>query len=251
MGFSRRRTASQLCQLPASPCFGRSVVLKPTPCQRCDFARLCKPGGCRTKVAQLDLRPLSRASNSYTPELLRSSSNCHCSVLTMASWLEASLDWVMGTKRRRKETARQPPYFWEQPDLIDPPIRPLRTSRPRCLTNTGGTHDQLQSCLIARLPAEIRIQIWQHVVGRENDKDVLHFELADGILRHNRCYERESTLPGFKHDCWKAAWRKSFRQWALGGKEPVGHRRPILLPLLFTCKLVYALERIPPHGNEI
>lgn len=158
----------------------------------------------------------------------------------MLDWLKEIFHPELGAHR---EPVRQPPYFWERPDLIDPPLRPLPGSRQRRLTNADDTNSQLQSHLVAQLPTEIRVQIWRHVVGRENDEDVLHFELADGILRHNRCYQRESTSPGFQHNCWRAAWRKSFRPWALGGKQPVDHRRPVLFPLLSTCKLMYALAR--------
>jgi hypothetical protein len=141
---------------------------------------------------------------------------------------------------RPRERMRPPAFPWQQPHLIDPPLCPLLSCRPRRLTGVEDTHDQLQSVLIARLPAEVRVLIWEHVLGSESDRDVLHLELADGILRHNRCYERESGLPDFQHDCWTAPWRKSFRARGLGNKEPKNHRRAIL-PLLFTCKLMYVL----------
>lgn len=124
-------------------------------------------------------------------------------------------------------------------DLIDPQLRPLLSPRPRRLTSTQDAYNQFQSTLVARLPPEIRVLIWAHVIGRENDQDVLHLNLADGILRYNRCYEPESELPVFQHSCWGASWRKSFRVGGLRGNgEPIGHRYAIL-PLLFTCKLFY------------
>ncbi|KAF2722594.1 hypothetical protein K431DRAFT_41689 [Polychaeton citri CBS 116435] len=147
------------------------------------------------------------------------------------------LNWVTGVYRPRKKMP-QPHYLWQRPHLIDPPLRPLPSCRPRRLTSVEDTHDQLQSALIARLPAEVRVLIWEHVVGSEDDRDVLHLELADGILRHNRCYERESGLPDFQHDCWSSPFRKSFRARGRGNKEPENHRQAIL-PLLFTCKLIY------------
>jgi len=154
--------------------------------------------------------------------------------------LRAFLDCIFGVHRSHGPV-KQPPYFWERPDLIDPPLRPLPQARPCRLTNAPNVHDQLQSSLIARLPTEIPVLIWQHVLGPEDDGEVLHIELADGILRHNRCYQPGSENPGFQHDCWKSAWRKSFRAGGMRGRgEPVGHRRPIL-PLLFTCKLMCAL----------
>jgi hypothetical protein len=148
-------------------------------------------------------------------------------------------NWIIGVHRPPKQV-QQFSYHWQRPHLIDPPLRPLPSCRPRRLTGVENTYNQLQSVLIARLPAEVRVLIWEHVVGRENDEDVLHLELADGILRYNRCYERESGLPNFRHACWTAPWRKSFRARGVGHKEPKNHRRAIL-PLLFTCKLMYVL----------
>jgi hypothetical protein len=152
------------------------------------------------------------------------------------------LVWIICLSATRKKRRPRRP-FWQHPDLIDPPLRALPSCRPRRLTNVGDTHQQLQSALMTRLPAEIRVLIWEHVVGREDDRDVLHLEPADGILRYNRCYEQWSDLPNCKHDCWTAAWRKSFRiGGARGRNEPENHRRAIL-PLLFTCKLMYVLAR--------
>lgn len=148
------------------------------------------------------------------------------------------LDWATGVHRPRKKVS-QPLYIWQRPDLIDPPLRPLPPSRPRRLTDSQNIHSQQQSALIARLPVEIRVLIWEYVVGPENDRDVLHIELADGTLRHNRCYQRETEVPAFQHDCWRAAWRKTFRVGgAKGRNEPADSRRAIL-PLLYTCKLMY------------
>lgn len=156
--------------------------------------------------------------------------------------IAALWDWVIRTPRPREPPKREP-FDWEHPDFIDPPLRPLPSSRPRRLTNAANTHDQLQSTLIARRPAEIRLSIWEAVVGGE----VLHLELADGILRYNPCFQRDSTLPVFQHDCWGAAWRKSFRWWAQANNQPEGYR-PAVLPLLFTCKLVYVLAPTRARG---
>lgn len=140
-------------------------------------------------------------------------------------------------------------FFWERPDLIDPPLRPLPRTRPRRLTNAPDTCDQLQSSLIARLPAEVRVIIWEYVVGPEDNSEVLHIECADGIVRHNRCYQAQSKKVGFQHDCWSAAWRKPARAGgALGRGEPEGHRRT-MLPLLITCKLMYVPPRLSHYGQ--
>ena len=154
--------------------------------------------------------------------------------------ITALLKWVLGVPRPSKQPDYS--YRWQRPILIDAPLRPLPSCRPRRLTSVDDTHHQLQSALLARLPSEVRVLIWEHVVGRENDRDVLHLELADGILRYNRCYQRESELPDFRHDCWTAPWRNTFRARGRGKNEPQNHRRAIL-PLLFTCKLMYVLAR--------
>jgi hypothetical protein len=148
------------------------------------------------------------------------------------------MDWMMGRVYLRRKRGNH--LFWERPDLVDLPFRPLPPTRPRRLTNTSQSHDQLQSYLIACLPPEIRLLIWEHVVGPKDGRDVLHIEVGDGILRQNRCYEQDSTALGFQHDCWSAPWRRTFRLGcAKGRREPdgVGHFYDFL-PLLFTCKLM-------------
>lgn len=159
----------------------------------------------------------------------------------MLDWPKGIIDFVSGAHRSRDKPVPQPPYFWQRPDLVDQPFRPLSGSRPRRLTNADDTHAQLQSCLIAQLPQRSAYRSGSTLSAARMTRTYCTSSIADGILHHNRCYERESTWLGFKHDCWRAAWRTSFRSWALGGKEPVDHRRPILLPLLLTCKPMYAL----------
>jgi hypothetical protein len=145
------------------------------------------------------------------------------------------MDWVLGRPRKKRGNR----LMWERPGLVDPPLRSLPPTRPRRLTNTSS-HDQLQSCLIARLPPEIRLLIWEHVVGPKDGRDVLHMEVGDGILRQNRCYQQDSTAQGFQHDCWTAMWRQEYREGTVRGRlEPVGGAHFYeFLPLLFTCKLM-------------
>ena len=150
------------------------------------------------------------------------------------------MDWMTGRDGSAKppRRTRRTGFLWEREDIIDPPLRSLPPTRPRRLTNTSQSHAQLQSGLIGRLPPEIRTLIWEHVVGPEDAKDVLHIEVGDGILRQNRCYQRDSTALGFQHDCWSAMWRGKYRVG--GGKgihEPAAHYYAFL-PLLFTCKLM-------------
>lgn len=133
------------------------------------------------------------------------------------------------------------PPTGEPPVPLEEPLRPLPPGRPRRLTNTTGSHDQKQSYLIARIPPEVRIIIWGYVVGRRNDRDVLHLDLGDGTVRYNRCWEQdhEDKLV-FKHLCWTAPWLKEDRDLGRRGRrEPFQHLRSIR-PLLFTCKLMCA-----------
>jgi hypothetical protein len=152
--------------------------------------------------------------------------------------MSSVMDWMMG--RGYTHRKRRTGFIWERPDIADPPLRPLPPTRPRRLTNTSQSHDQLQSCLIARLPPEIRLLIWEHVVGPKDGRDVLHIEVGDGILRQNRCYEQDSTALGFQHDCWSAMWKRDARLGTVRGRrEPVGGAHFYdFLPLLFTCKLM-------------
>jgi hypothetical protein len=142
-------------------------------------------------------------------------------------------EWITGRRRTRRTG-----FIWERDDLIDPPLRPLPPTRPRALTNTPQTHPQLQSALIARLPPEIRILIWECVVGPEDARDVLHIEVGDGILRQNRCYQRDSIVLGFQHDCWSGMWRESYRKGSVKGRRQPDGCYYAFLPLLFTCKLM-------------
>jgi len=148
------------------------------------------------------------------------------------------MDWLFGSANPFRRRKRRTGFLWERPEIIDPPLRALPPTRPRRLTNTPQTHAQLQSELITRLPPEIRILIWAHVVGPKDARDVLHLEVGDGILRQNRCYRQDSTAPWFLHDCWTVTWRHNCRGGSDPGKrEPPGHFYAFL-PLLFTCKLM-------------
>lgn len=211
-------------------------------CRRFDSAHLGPVG-----YAAFSLRH-SIDSSKYSPSSIQSTFlYIHLAPpqISQKSIMQALLHWLTGAPQPPKHMAEPNFLLLQRPNLIDPPIRPLPSPRPRRLTGVNIKHDQHQSLLIARLPAEVRVLIWEDVVGGEDDSDVLHLELADGILRHNRCYQRErQSLPCYQHDCWTAAWRKSFRVGGMRGEnEPKNHRCAVL-PLLFTCKLMCLLAHV-------
>jgi len=107
------------------------------------------------------------------------------------------LNKILGRRRPHEDTTAVDDVTTELPSRT-----PMLLPRPRRLTNVAGTHEQTQSSMIARLPAEIRLIIWEHVIGRKSDRDVLHVESVEGTLRYNRCWEQDNRdRLGFKHLC--------------------------------------------------
>lgn len=137
----------------------------------------------------------------------------------------------IGPKRRRRKRSEPRP---------EPPLRPLMLSRPTIMhapQEDVFAHVQEQSALIARIPVELRLIIWEHSLGHEHEYDVLHLRPSDGILRYNICYEQDNTMLPFRHMCWDTYWTKADRD---GSKwvpwEPIGARK--LCNLLLVCKLM-------------
>nr|OQO26284.1 hypothetical protein B0A51_07198 [Rachicladosporium sp. CCFEE 5018] len=131
-------------------------------------------------------------------------------------------------------------------DRYEPPVRQV----PRFLGDARGirlsdAESQTQSQLIKTIPLDIRLLIWKRVLG-----DVLHVEPGDGTLRWARCRDADArTKLGVEHDCWFDTWTKAGvddqkYNWAARTKQSWEsddwHRvRWRLIPLLFTCKMVY------------
>ena len=127
--------------------------------------------------------------------------------------------------RRRPEPSPPPP---------EPPLRPLPLARSRRLTDAEGSHTQLQSALIAQIPVEIRLVIWEYLLGRETDQDVLHLNVIDGTLGHVRCYESKPCHAlGHDHRCWELFSNRSWRVYP----ECRDAKRK-LQSILLTCKLM-------------
>lgn len=105
------------------------------------------------------------------------------------------------------------------------------------------TADQSQSRLLSTLPTEIRQAIWRHAVGGQ----LLHLTRVPNRLVALECAQPKDLtkdLETLRHDCWCMT-----RIGALRGTIPRVYRakngaqptRPAnLLPLLQTCRLVYA-----------
>lgn len=137
--------------------------------------------------------------------------------------------------------------------LDDTPLRPLSVSRPRRLTDTGGTNTQLKSKLLQRLPVDIRLLIWEHVVEQPWDAAVpenaavIHLECVAGSLKHVKC--RELRLPllssghhgiprifRFQHWCWYDFWARHEEDQKWHARLKIVGRKGNLFPLILTCK---------------
>lgn len=122
---------------------------------------------------------------------------------------------------------------------------PNITKAARKTSSSGRqrTADQLQSRLLLTLPAEIRRVIWRHAVGGQ----LLHMARVPNRLVALECAQPKDLtkdLETLRHDCWCMT-----RIGALRGtitrvyraKNSAQPTRPAhLLPLLQTCRLVYA-----------
>lgn len=141
---------------------------------------------------------------------------------------------VDGPSRQRKRS-----WMWTSPTAPEPSTQSLPEHRERRLTASEGTQLQLQSSLISRIPVEIRLLIWEHLLGREADDDVLHLDLANGNLNYVRCFEsKPCDKLGFRHQCWGVLWSREERKLGLRiHGEPKQHLRK-LRPLLLSCKLM-------------
>lgn len=122
------------------------------------------------------------------------------------------------------------------PTPIEPPVRALN-SRHQSVIHVNA-HLQDQSAFIVAIPVELRLVIWEHALGRADDNDVLHLDLAEGVLWHCRCFEQDRTKLGFRHSCWSSTmWFPEYRAERdyLPGEPRAGRK---LLALLLSCKIM-------------
>lgn len=127
---------------------------------------------------------------------------------------------------------------------VDPYSRPM-ASQPDCM-------------LFSKLPAEIRLMIYNYVFGDET----VHLVQLKGKIRHVRCQHSSSSLESNRHCCpiTPARWRVSDGQIA-------GHTDRVLYPhthaslpdmlsdsslsLLRTCRAIYAEAADIPFTNSV
>ena len=148
---------------------------------------------------------------------------------------------ILSNKKRNKRKAEQK----ARDERLDPrpppqtPLLPLPAERARRLTHAESHHTQQQSALIIRIPVEVRLLIWEHLLGRETNDDVLHLDLSHGSLGHVRCYESATARLcklGYQHDCWKAFNEPSPGDIGRASSEQREKRN--LQSILLTCKLM-------------
>lgn len=142
--------------------------------------------------------------------------------------------WIRRQRRRKNEQRASGQRSKPPPPPPEPPLRPLPVERARRLSDVEGIHPQLQSALIVRIPVEIRLLIWEHLLGRETDEDVLHLDLVNGSLGYARCCEPKPCCKlGHDHHCWGAF---SNRNWRVDPESGEAGRQ--LQSILLTCRLM-------------
>ncbi|OQO11034.1 hypothetical protein B0A48_05289 [Cryoendolithus antarcticus] len=129
-------------------------------------------------------------------------------------------------------------------DRYEPPVRQhaVKDAREIKLSNARA---QTQSRLIKTIPLDIRLLIWERVLG-----NVLHVEPGDGTLRWARCWDSDASIKlGVEHECWFDPWttagidkqRENFKEqnkvpWKGDHELRTRYR---LRPILLTCRLIY------------
>lgn len=143
--------------------------------------------------------------------------------------------------RKPRATDREEPVY-------EPSARSLPAERPRRLTNQTSQLPQLQSSLLTDLPTEVRLMIWQHVLGCapnvRGEPTRLHVDVGDGILRFVRCCEPpeiivDSNSADDSHKCWDWHTSKGMNEWRMEHNRDNAYYGPWRLnPLLLCCKLM-------------
>lgn len=140
----------------------------------------------------------------------------------------------------------------DYPNVPEPPLRPLPATRPG--TPSSGPNLQAQCLLLTRLPVEIRLLIWELVLGRRYDDDCLHLDARDGILWYRQCWETNLLVLDHdrgptRHVCWDSRlWSQyeGLEDREFRYPEPKTGRR--LLNLSLSCKLMWVLSF--PRGER-
>lgn len=118
-------------------------------------------------------------------------------------------------------------------------LRPLPEQRPRALTTADPFHHQQQSPLLVRLPVDVRLVIWEFVLGSEAPYNTIHLETVDGNLRSRRCFEDAADEKlGFRHECWEFPWFRCHGEYPACSEHVCTDLNDVrkLRSLLLTCK---------------
>jgi len=102
------------------------------------------------------------------------------------------------------------------------------------LVHQDDAAEELKSSNFFRLPRELRLCIYEEIIGKEN----IHIMLVDGHIRSFRCKNKNchNAMYGRDHCCIKY-WHNEVR--LLGRSKYIYHHSGInVLPLLQSCKAV-------------
>lgn len=193
----------------------------------------CVPSRCFHANTQLQLRLSCARAMSWTQTRTDRLKDC-CALVVWTPIMFFVEPWIRRKRRKKNEQRASGQRPKGLPPPPEPQLRPLPLERARRLSDVEGSHAQLQSALIARIPIEIRLLIWEHLLGRETEDDVLHLDLVDGSLGHVRCYESKPCYKlGHDHHCWGAF---SNHNWRVDSESGKAGRQ--LQSILLTCRLL-------------
>lgn len=163
-------------------------------------------------------------------------------LITLGLWFpvflyEAYNDWVETSQRRKRIRATRNAYI----------PKPLPSKRLRALTNGDKKtllHAQTGSPIFAKLPAELRLKVYEHVLAAEG---MIHMGIWNKKYWHRICkYEPVSRVfgTGYLHACWAEPRIPGDEHLHRSGDPLLLHTDDMtsdsLLALPLSCKRIYA-----------
>lgn len=144
---------------------------------------------------------------------------------------------VQVQKARKKIAQRHQPRYTrpriESPLTLPPRIRALTLPLGSPDSTCSPAEYQQQSALFAQLPLEIRIMIYEEVLGG----DVLYLGIRDRRLRHFPRVKGEGQGT-WNNRTWATEWQQR-KTWRPRCKPREGYNRRHLLSILITCHQAY------------
>jgi len=145
------------------------------------------------------------------------------------------------TEKWTKKDSQSPPEFasrkqarmslCERPSPLGERKRPLTPPASR-----GNFHQQEQSLLFSKLPIDVRLLIYQHVLASPEGR-VLHIASSWRRLFCHPCHETNSELRGWRHGCWGSMGVQTddgaTADWFEKGHKPP---KPSFFGLLRSCR---------------